>query len=108
MALSPEEEQKIFCDFKQVRRWIMQKVWAQSEILSKEGIPMTHELFSKLIKDAWQEAKEKSAKICPIVSYEKVKEILKKYEAKAPEVSYEVKTEVEVHEGEASGETPTE
>jgi hypothetical protein len=83
----------------------MSEVWRRAEILQREGVPLSHGLFSKLIKDAWQEAKEKSAKICPIVSYEKVKEILKKYEAKPPEATYEVKVESgEVHE-EASGET---
>jgi hypothetical protein len=108
MALTSEEEQKIFCDFKQVRSWIMNKVWREAEILRREGVPLSHELFSKLIKDAWREAREKSAKICPVVSLEKVKEILKKYEAKPPEVTHEVKVETgEIH-GEASGETSSE
>jgi hypothetical protein len=110
MALAPEEEQKIFCNFKQIRSWVMSEVWRKAEILQREGVPLSHELFSTLIRDTWRQAKEKSEKICPIVSIEKVKEILKKYEAKPLEV-HEVKAEAgEVHgeEGGTSGKTSAE
>jgi len=54
----------------------MQRVWKKIEVLEKKRIPVTHEVFGKLIKDEWKAVKEEATRVCPIVSYEEIKKIL--------------------------------
>jgi hypothetical protein len=63
----------------------MQRVWEKAKKLEEKGVPVTHELFGRLIKDEWKVIKEEAAKVCPAVSYEEIQRILSEFKTESPE-----------------------
>jgi len=78
------------CSFRGARELIMQRVWEKARKLEEKGVPVTHELFGRLIKDEWKVIKEEAAKVCPVVSYEEIQRILSEFKTESPEKVEEV------------------
>lgn len=73
------------CSFRGARELVMGRVWEKARKLEERGIPITHDLFGRLIKEEWRTIKEEAAKVCPVVSYEEIQKILGEFKTEASE-----------------------
>jgi hypothetical protein len=86
----------------------MDRVWKLSRELEKRGIVLPPEAFGMLIRREWEKAKAEASRVCPVITHEKLEELLKKIEVEETK-PLEVKVETgESHEGETSSETSSE
>ena len=65
-----------FCDFRRVRSWVLVETWRQSDNISKQGIPISPELWGQIMKRNWMVAKKKAGEVCKPVSKEDLENLL--------------------------------
>ena len=75
------------CSFRGAREIVMERVWEKANKLEERGIPLTHELFGKLVKEEWRRVKEEARRVCPVVSLEEIRKILEESETKTAEAA---------------------
>jgi hypothetical protein len=63
----------------------MERVWEKAKRLEEKGIPLSHDLFGRLVREEWKTVKEEAAKVCPVVSYEEIQKILSEFKTENPE-----------------------
>jgi hypothetical protein len=63
----------------------MERVWEKARRLEEKGIPLSHDLFGRLVREEWKTVKEEAAKVCPVVSYEEIQRILSEFKTESPE-----------------------
>jgi hypothetical protein len=63
----------------------MERVWEKARKLEEKGIPLSHDLFGRLVREEWKTVKEEAAKVCPAISYEEIQGILSEFRAESPE-----------------------
>jgi len=75
------------CSFRGAREIVMERVWEKANKLEERGIPLTHELFGKLVKEEWRRVKEEARRVCPVVSLEEIMKLLEESETKTAEAA---------------------
>ena len=78
------------CSFRGARELVMERVWEKARKLEERGIPVTHDLFGRLVKEEWKTVKEEATMDCPVVSYEEIQKILSEFKTETHERVEEV------------------
>lgn len=61
-----EEPIPEICTFRGIRRVVMKRVWEKADKLEKEGKPLLHSDFGKMVSDEWDIVKKEVPKVCPL------------------------------------------
>ena len=47
------------CSFRGARELVMERVWEKSKRLEEKGIPLSHDLFGRLVREEWKTVKKR-------------------------------------------------
>ena len=54
------------CSLRGIRRVVMRRVWERAREAEAKGVMLTHDDFSKMLKEEWSRAIEESRRACKL------------------------------------------